>query len=402
MNLRLQLANEHSCTGCMACVDACPQDALKSVEANDGHLYASFEEDKCINCKRCEQVCPVLHMPYASNKVDNSKIYAAVSNDDILYEKSTSGGVFATIAKQILEGGGVVVGAKLEGFRTKHIVVDSINELNKLQGSKYMESNLTGIYKTINKYLQLDRKVLFSGMGCQGAAVSNFFRKSSKRNLLFIVDIICGGVPSNLLVDKFKESQFKPDEIHHFREKNKYAFGYLKDGQIESLSISQALPLGGFCAEFTERWSCYDCQFTGIGRASDLTIGDYWGKQPDDMLKKYPGKHFSIVIANSIKANELLQNFKYLQLSSAPWSALRDNPRCVYGKSLKKHSIFRKKLPELFSKYDYRTLNSLYGNGGYCANVLWLVSMFERFVIGKINRILVCYYANKLIKMMTK
>lgn len=57
-NKRLpQLASEHDCTGCMACVGACKSGALTMRMGEGGHGYPTLNEDKCIHFLRCEQVC---------------------------------------------------------------------------------------------------------------------------------------------------------------------------------------------------------------------------------------------------------------------------------------------------------------------------------------------------------
>lgn len=43
-----------TCTGCGACVDSCPSEAI---EMQDGK--AVVDEDKCVDCGVCVDECPV-------------------------------------------------------------------------------------------------------------------------------------------------------------------------------------------------------------------------------------------------------------------------------------------------------------------------------------------------------
>ena len=46
--------NADTCTGCGACVDACPSEAI---EMQDGK--AVIDADKCVDCGVCVDECPV-------------------------------------------------------------------------------------------------------------------------------------------------------------------------------------------------------------------------------------------------------------------------------------------------------------------------------------------------------
>lgn len=270
-----QLADIHDCTGCMACVDSCAQKALNSYRGDDGHLYVRLNEDKCVGCLKCEKVCKGRDLYQGNNDLKESSPFAAWTSDSVLRSRSTSGGVFAAVAKKILQDGGVVVGSSFDGRYAKHIVIEKYEDLKNLQGSKYVQSNTEGVFNEIKKYLP-ERKVLFSGVGCQVAAVLSYFANSSHKDNLFTMDLICGGVPSDLLMVKYFEMKKGLDAISSFRTKRKYELRGIIDGK-ENVLGRGALPLAGFAAELTNRFSCYDCQYAYAHRKCDITIGDLWG-----------------------------------------------------------------------------------------------------------------------------
>lgn len=47
------------CTGCGACRQICPTQAVVMQEQRDGFLYPIVLKEKCISCDRCVQVCPL-------------------------------------------------------------------------------------------------------------------------------------------------------------------------------------------------------------------------------------------------------------------------------------------------------------------------------------------------------
>jgi len=333
-----QLADIHDCTGCMACVDSCVQEVLKSYRGDDGHLYVCLNEDKCIGCLKCEKVCQGRRTYQGDNNLKESSPFAAWTTDCVLRSRSTSGGVFAAVAKKVLQEGGVVVGVAFDGRYAKHIVIERYEELEKLQGSKYVQSNTEGIYRVIKKYLK-ERKVLFSGVGCQVAAVLSYFDNNPHKDNLFTMDLICGGVPSDLLMEKYFEIEKDVEAVSSFRSKRKYELRGIVNGSEQILG-REALPLSGFAAEQTNRFSCYHCQFAYAHRKSDITIGDLWG---DVGFNQERENGISLAIAHNERGRVLLDG-AYVEKHSIKWSDfLQHNHRLVIG--YMPLTLLRKQLP---------------------------------------------------------
>ncbi len=102
------LCDFNDCCGCSACLVACPVNAISVQEDGEGFLHPSIEASKCINCKKCEKACPVLNRP---SHREPMAVYAAQSKDDDLRMKSSSGGIFTLLARQVFAKGGIVYGA---------------------------------------------------------------------------------------------------------------------------------------------------------------------------------------------------------------------------------------------------------------------------------------------------
>ena len=350
------LADERHCTGCCACVDSCSHNALSVYTAEDGHLYVAKDSKKCISCHKCKKVCPVMNgIEYSSNVVSHSQPYSVICTNDDLYAKSTSGGAFAAIATQFICDGGYVCGAVFDSNSVKHIVSNDLDDISRMQGSKYLQSSLEGAYKEISSLLKQGKKVLFCGMGCQGAAMYSYFSNNKNRSLLYIVDMICGGVPSSFLLGKYLENERRFKQVVGFRKKGKYTLLCKNQhDEIENLSYNN-LPLMGFFSGLTNRYSCGDCRFCGVERLSDITIGDLWEAAKTEKKQK------SVAIVHTPKGDELLQNTQDITKRTTDWNFIRYNYRCVVGKTMNNYRLQRILLAWNFKHLSYKTLCGMYG-----------------------------------------
>ena len=187
----VQLAPYDTCTGCFACKAVCPHDAIEKHMDNDGFYYPSINRNKCKSCHRCEKVCPVFH-PYSAP--ETLICFAAYNSDEKIRSKSSSGGVFYTLAEQILAENGCVFGCTFDG--PEHVIhrkAETIDELLPMQGSKYLQSDLQDTFYSVQKEVSSGRKVLFSGCPCQIAGLKHFL--GNHENLI-TMEVICHGVPA--------------------------------------------------------------------------------------------------------------------------------------------------------------------------------------------------------------
>lgn len=306
--------NKTECCGCSACYDVCPKQAITMTEDSEGFLYPAIDETKCIKCGLCEKVCPV------KNEQENKsllKSYAAYNKDEEIRLKSSSGGIFTLLAEQILQSKGVIYGAAFDkNFEVEHIRIEKAEELEKLRGSKYVQSCCNGIFNQCKQDLNAGRQVLFTGTPCQISALKSYLNKTYDN--LVCMDIICHGVPSRKVWRKYLEYRvnFAKSKIAQiaFRLKNEgwkqYAVKFtFANSTAYCENLHNDIFMRGFLKDLYLRPSCHNCKFKTKERISDITVADFWG-----IDKLHPewddDKGMSLVIVHTEKGGKLLGNIK--------------------------------------------------------------------------------------------
>lgn len=308
----IEIDNIKGCSGCHACYSACPKGCISMQENDEGYLYPNVNKNKCINCGICEKKCPILN-----NSTNNKLIatYGCYSKNNDIRKQSSSGGIFSLLAHQVLNVGGLVFGAVYDSdFNVIHDYIEDINELYKLRGSKYLQSIIGENFKITKDFLEQGRLVLFSGTPCQIDGLNKFLGKEYKN--LITVDIICHGVPSQKVWNSYREYMNIKEDISsvNFRDKSigweEYSICIeYKNKSVFNQLAKDNLYMRGFVNDFYLRPSCYDCQSKGINRASDITLGDFWGI--DNILPELNDKKgTSIVLIQSKKGENLFNQIK--------------------------------------------------------------------------------------------
>ena len=374
------LASIKECTGCMACADACASKALKMVMNDDGHCYPEVNGEKCLHCHACEKVCPIRSGAVYSRNSGKSTPFAAWTTDKRLIKNSASGGVFAAMAFKILHDGGYVVGAISDGTAVKHIITNKVEDLPLLQGSKYLQSDMSGIYCRVKQLLKTGATVLFSGTGCQVGGLLQFLRKPYDN--LYTVDLICAGVPSSLIMSRFcKEENVRP-EIISWRDKEEgwqhgLQLTITSGGETRKWKTQNCFLGGGFLEGLTYRWACYNCRFAGTDRLSDFTIGDYWGCKE---WREQWHDGVSVLVIHSSKGKSLVKQCSIESRLTSLADCSSSNPRLVIGKSPLAWSLFERRIISwAFHHLNYKTLKRLYAGEIERTDILWIpYKIFKR------------------------
>lgn len=283
----MKLCSKDECTGCTICSCVCPFGAIEMKENERGFKYPIINEAKCKKCGLCDKVTSNLNswLENSEHTKKYARIYAVKNKDENKRKESQSGGFFYSLAEVIIESGGVVYGAAYnDNLDVEHIKASDIETLNKIRGSKYVQSDLKNCMSEVIEDLNNNKKVLFSGTPCQIAAIETLvdFKKINKDNL-FTCDIICHGVPSPKIYRsflEFLEKKYNSNAIdvnlrnkkisgwHNYVETVKFANGKTYKGKIYADLFFSNLCL---------RRSCEQCKYTKENRPGDITCADCWG-----------------------------------------------------------------------------------------------------------------------------
>lgn len=305
------MTGKEKCCGCTACFHVCPSNCITMKEDEEGFLYPVIEKENCIYCHKCEKVCPVQNTDHLNTKTET---FVGYSKNDEIRNQSSSGGIFSSIAEWILQQNGVVFGAAFdENFEVHHIAIESKDELEKLRGSKYVQSRLENVYPEAKQYLELKRAVLFTGTACQIAGLKKYLNKEYKN--LYTVDVLCHGVPSPkiwrmYLAEKKKQYHAEIKKIEFRNKKNGWKNFSVKidfvNKQQYCVHFFKDQYMRMFLDNIDLRSLCYQCHFKEIPRISDITIGDSWGI--DELMPDMDdNKGTSVILVHSAKGEGMLQ-----------------------------------------------------------------------------------------------
>lgn len=282
----IEASSEKYCTGCGACIAACPFKAIHLSLDNAGFLTPAVNKDLCRNCGACKTSCYRHANDAESPSLDCGRVLAAWSTSDAVRRVSSSGGVAYEIAVWAIRHEYEVWGVAYDYHQNKayHISAHSIDELKAFQGSKYIQSDTSVLMDAIRSD-QISRKAVIFGTPCQIYAL----RKLKGNRDWILIEIFCSGVPSYFVWKKYinyissKYHIDKPAEIS-FRDKSRPWHDYYisiqgQNGNRYANQANDDIFYGFFLSKKAFRDSCFDCRLKMAATYADIRLGDFWGKR---------------------------------------------------------------------------------------------------------------------------
>lgn len=307
----ISLLHKEECCGCKACESACPAKAISMKKDEEGFWYPEVDQESCVECGQCRTAC-TFNDEWGGQKEKTAtkpiNVFGVKHRNEGIRVASRSGGIFTAISDQVLSQGGAVYGAALNSsFCAEHKRAVTPEERNQFRGSKYIQSDMGGIYSQIRQDLREGKTVLFSGTPCQVSAVRKAMEKENCEKL-YLVDIVCHGVPSPMVWRDYLDYEEKKHggsiEEVNFRNKKFGWKAHYESFKVSGNEYDSTVFTTLFYSHHILRPSCFECKYKCISRVSDITIADYWGVD-----KAIPGfndnKGVSLVLTNTEKGLNL-------------------------------------------------------------------------------------------------
>lgn len=326
----MDICKKELCTGCGLCEYVCPQQCISKVIGKEGVAYPYIDENICISCGKCQKLCP------ANNKIETHEIkevYAGWHTEEEQRRKSASGGIAFALYQYAIEHGFYVCGCYMNAeHKAKFSITNVRKEIDKFANSKYVWSDLTGVYRRIKELVSKEEKILFIGTPCQVAAVKQLAENIKAEDSIVLVEVLCHGMaPEEYLlqhIKKVEQNKKKKAFYIKFRDEkfgtSKYYFTMSdKQGNIfykKNVQDNDVYQFG-FHKNVSLRENCYNCRYAKQERVADIALSDYYGLGTCQPKVSYGSENVSCIMINTQKGKEFFEDLvmnKYIYADKRP------------------------------------------------------------------------------------
>lgn len=278
------------------------------------------------------------------NNIRNTYLGYFIQSEKLL--KSASGGAATVLSEMIISQGGCVFGVAYsrDFYRAEYVCAESIEELERLKGSKYFETSkkividngVRNVFEILAERLQENRLVLFFGLGCDVAVAKAYCdKKNINTEKLFLVELLCHGPVDSEIHKQYIEKLEKKyrAKIVDFNVRYKkegwippYIRAVFENGKVYEIPFYESDY--GWAFSYSARRACYECKYKGANHKGDMTIGDFWGITND--MENWNKNGVSLIFTQTSKGEELVNLIRnlpdfYLALADTLF-ALQNNP----------------------------------------------------------------------------
>lgn len=366
----MEICEKSKCCGCEACVQVCSHGAIV-MKAEQGFYYPVIQEHFCCLCGECMRVCPALnHVPKYSAR---NFVFAAFNKEKHIRDSSSSGGVFYSLALEMIRSGGSVYGAELtQDMTVRHVRINKKSDIHRLQKSKYLQSVINTTYQQVKRDLNSGYHVLYTGLPCQIAGLRNYL--GAENSKLITCELLCHGAASPIVFQNHIEymsnklgSRICNVDFRYKNPQRSQCIAYMTESGKRYVVTDPMKDYFyyGFLAGILLRDCCYQCSYIGKERCADITLGDFWGlnegaiNRPDEVA--YPS---CVLLSNTEKAMEI-------------WNKISDSFICVkrcVDEAVAGNLCFRRSIPR--HRFHDKFFITYAQNGYYDAAASYLVERY--------------------------
>ena len=358
VNKKNVLNSSSLCCGCGVCKTVCPTGAIDIVKSEHGFYVSNINEGKCISCGKCICVCPFIENKY-DKPLKKASLFSYKDNDANVLLTSSSGGLGYRLAHDGLLNGKTVIGAyfDIEAHKARHILLspNQVNEVHKIQGSKYLQSDFSSC---VDDILNVHGGLMIFGTPCQIAGIKNLI---GERDDVLLVDLICHGVPSYNLYKKYltflsQEKKMNIDgkfnTIFRYKPMGWRDIYIYNDDMIKSFYLNQHKDLYFLSFEHGHCYSecCYECRWRDSSCA-DIRLGDYWHRKYN---KDKTG--VSMGVALTSKGEQYMLNIQKEEKGSIAREDINDYFACQQTINLRKPVFWEELQDELCSDRNLKEI----------------------------------------------
>lgn len=301
------------CTACGICSTICPKSCINfSLNRKDGNFAISVDESICIDCGKCQRVCPVLNTNIiceGSTALGRTKaVYAVHSKNAKIRKHAASGGFITSFLCYLLENGkcdGVLISHR-NGVIGQSFIARSSEEIVASKTSIYAPVDYAnGVEELLNTDC---KRIAVVGLPCQIQAISNLekINKNIANKVILKISILCGKTPTIHAYRYIaKVAGFEYENIRNVCNRGDgwpgnlkitYLNGEFKVPYKSLMSMGMLLSSPYLCNR-----GCLSC-VDGVGLSADMVVCDAW-------TQKYTCQEndgWNFVLTKSDKADSLL------------------------------------------------------------------------------------------------
>lgn len=382
------------CIMCGICEEVCSQKAI-SFYFNNGKGIPKIDERKCIDCGLCTDICNMYHMKedLEDKNINRFDCYNGFSNDMDIRKNGSSGGCITQVIKKLINDKIYDVAFVVYGYSCEEMystdLCDNQMQLQYSSKSRYVPISHRKMVEYVLK--NREKKVIVVGTSCVLGSMTNVIdRFDLNRDQFLLLGLFCDYTLNYNIFKYFKDFiQEKNIKELFFRDKESIGWpGVIGVKSFQGEKKYYPSIIRGMAVRFFKMHSCLLCS-DKLNQNADISFGDnYTGKNAvvgDDGSS-------SIVVRTNL-GREIFSYIKEeMELYPITFKEIYESQ---YVDEKLNHIKWRKEKDDL----EYiQQLNDIHKGENYTENASEIIKFVKRFTDFKenaYNKEIICFGTGK-------